>query len=124
MARNVFILEKSPNRTSLRKLSIVKGNYVSEAEKRKPLILTFDEDSLTYSRSDEQFVEIASPDCKKQKPGRKSDPVRDAKIMELHRAGVKQVDIAKEVGMDKSSISRIIKQNKILFDTDEIGPVP
>ena len=60
----------------------------------------------------------------KQKPGRKGDPIRDAKIMELSRAGMKQEEIAKEVGLNKSSVSRIIKQNKIQFNTDEIGPVP
>ncbi len=123
-ARNLSVLEKVPDRYDIRKLTISKANYLSEGEKNIPMILKFHEQSLTYSRSDEILNFKSSSGSEKQKPGRKGDKVRDAKIMRLASEGMKLKDIAEEVGLHKSSVSRIIKQNKIKFNTGELGPEP
>lgn len=121
LSRNVFSLEKPGQMAHLRKLMVIKGNYVSESEKNSPMILAFNEDTLTYSVSDEEISTVIESQ-EKQKPGRKGDPVRNAKIMKLASEGMKQEDIAKEVGLHKSSVCRIIKQNTIKFNTGDLGP--
>lgn len=103
-------------------LSIAKGNYVNREDKKTPLYLDFDDKSLTFSRADgpakpkesDQSAVASSGACRaKGKPGRQRDMHLYDQAIQLFNEGKPQVEIAKTIGMDKSTICKWVKDYKL-----------
>ena len=108
-ARSVLMLSKDQADPSKRKLKIVKGNYVSDEDKRVSYELVFDPDTLTYSRSS-IIVDDASPVVEKQKPGRKTDMEKVQIVLKLKREGLTGAVISKRTGIHAATVSRWLKK--------------
>jgi len=117
-------------------LSIAKGNYVSREDKKTPLYLNFNSDALTFSRAEGPAKppataenDIPSSGCSSAeiKPGRKTDMALYNQTIQLFKEGKRQVEIAKIVGRDKSTISKWIKkyrsEQRPQYDTSLVGDV-
>jgi archaellum biogenesis ATPase FlaH len=116
--RNVLMLTIVNNQ---HQLSIVKGNYVGRADKNNPIYLDFNEATLTFSISDEpakpvetgeSTIASGSKSRQKVKPGRKGNPELKTLAFKLYNEGVPQIEIAKKVGRDKSTVCKWIKEFK------------
>jgi hypothetical protein len=114
--RNVLMLAIANGQ---HQLSIAKGNYINREDKKTPLYLNFDDSTLTFSRADGPAKPIAddqntlasgAASRRKSKPGRKKDMSLYYTAIELHNKGVPQVEIAKRVNRDKSTICNWIKK--------------
>jgi len=119
--RNVLMLSIVNNQHQLR---IVKGNHLGAGDKSKPVYLNFDEEKLTFSVATELAKPIENPFenkdnstasgssnsiKKKNRPGRKSDPKLKSEAIKMYLDKVPQVEIAKRVGRDKSTVCKWIK---------------
>jgi hypothetical protein len=113
-------------------LSIAKGNYVNREDKKIPLYLNFDSNILTFSRADGPVKPIendgsdiaSSREIKVVKrPGRQIDMKLYNQVIQLCKEGKPQVEIAKLLGRDKSTISKWLKDDgkKPLYDTSLVG---
>ena len=100
-------------------LKIVKGNYLTPAEKVKPIYLDFNETTLTFAvtdepkksiEPDENSVSSMSGSRSKGKPGRKRDMNLYNQVIKLYKEGVPQVKIAERLDINKSKICRWIKE--------------
>ena len=121
----------------LRLLQTIKGNYVSEEDKKKATYLKFDPETLTFSTISEpnsikEIKELnksavaSSGDCRaKSIPGRKRDKELWTRAIALYKEGKKQCEIAKELGVCAATISRWITKYKeaTLYDTSRVGDV-
>lgn len=115
-------------------LTIAKGNYVNREDKKLPIYLNFDDNTLTFSKTDgptkpkeiDESDIASSGGCRdKSKPGRKRDPKLWSEAIKLHKEGVPQVEIAQRVGKDKSTICKWLKayEKATTYDTDKVGDV-
>ena len=115
-ARNVLMLSFNGKH----QLSIVKGNYVSREDKEKPIYLNFDEKTLTFSIAKESVIPdevqgnstgTSSSSSSNNRPGRKRaiDLYNQAIKLYDDGKGMSQVEIAKRVGRDKSTVCKWIK---------------
>jgi RecA-family ATPase len=102
-------------------LSIAKGNYVNTEDKKIPLYLNFDNNTLTFSRADGPAKPKETEQCgidstgsseAKGKPGRQKNMALVNKAIQLDKEGKSGVEIAKIIGMHKSTISKWIKEYK------------
>jgi archaellum biogenesis ATPase FlaH len=102
-------------------LSIAKGNYVNTEDKKIPLYLNFDNNTLTFSRADGPAKPKETEQCgidstgsseAKGKPGRQKNMALVNKAIHLDKEGKSGVEIAKIIGMHKSTISKWIKEYK------------
>jgi len=128
-ARSVLNLSKMKGHPELRILNIVKGNYVAEDIKKTPFLMGFNPITLTYhsvpqdSLSDDEFRNSGSDQSSSGnlRPGRKVDPSLFEEAIRLHKEGTSQVEIAKTVGRDKSTISKWIKKHNdsMVYDMDK-----
>ena len=133
--RNVLMLSVVNSQHQLR---IVKGNYVRPEDKAKPIYLKFDQKTLTFSVTAEPADQIGDPFEKKgnsiasgsssrskNRPGRRRDPGLFAEAIRMYNDKVPQVEIAKKVGREKSTICKWIKtyKNKVSFDFSQAGEV-
>jgi predicted DNA-binding protein len=89
---------------------------------------------LTFSKADgpakpkeinENALASGSRSSRESKPGRKKDMKLYYQAIKLHKEGKSQVEIAKEVGRDKSTICKRIKEHeaKTMYDTSLVGDV-
>ena len=108
-ARSVLMLEQPALHSSIRHLSIVKGNYVSEEDKKNIIFLDFDPNTLTYSKTD-MIYQVGKDIPKQTKQGRKRDPELVAKALKLRNDGYTLEEIASVVKKDKSTVSRWFKK--------------
>ena len=99
-------------------LSIAKGNYINREDKKIPLYLNFDNETLTFSKADgpakpnesnESNVASKGVCTIKRKPGRQKDMNLYNRAIQLYLEGKSQVEIAKIVKRDKSTICKWIK---------------
>ena len=102
-ARSVLMLEQPHLHSSIRHLSIVKGNYVSEEDKKNIIFLEFDTHTLTF-RKTKMMHEVGKDIPKQTKQGRKRDHELVALARELHDKGYSYEKIAKAVGRNKSTV--------------------
>jgi len=102
-------------------LSIAKGNYVNREDKKIPLYLNFDEKTLTFSKADgpakplqgdENANGFNDGDRVKGKPGKQINMALYTQAIQLYNEGKSQVEIAKTVGRDKSTICKWVKEFK------------
>jgi|ERR1035437_6154047 hypothetical protein len=102
-------------------LSIAKGNYINREDKKIPLYLNFDVKTLTFSRedgpakpkaSDESIVSSSGGCQSKRKPGKQKDMKLYNQAIQFYKEGISQVEIAKIVKRDKSTICKWIKEHK------------
>lgn len=101
--RAVAFLSKHKTNANLRYFSLVKGNYLPEQFKNESIELLFDENT-TFSRTGNlELIENLSKD---ETINYKTD-----EIINLHKNGLSQVAIAKQLGISQPTVSRIIKQN-------------
>lgn len=129
--RNVLMLSAIGDK---HQLSIAKGNYVSREDKKTPLYLKLDANTLTFSRT-EAPVELPEADFDtsstgsraKCKPGKKRDENLFDRVISLYKEGKSQVEIAALVGRDKSTICKYIKEYNASqgpqYDTSLVGDV-
>ncbi len=103
--RVVIELRKDRKDPSLRHLCIVKGNYLSEEQKRSSYVLKFSE-NMTFSNTGQRV----------QLENLRQNTEQDAKIRqvrELSEQGYTQQQIADKVGFaNKSSVSRLLGKSK------------
>jgi len=105
--------------------NIVKSNCVPKKDRTKPTYLNFDEETLTFSIAAEPAKPVVNTidnkdnsnayglyHNKKNKPGRKKDQKLYAEAINMYNDGVPQVEIAKKVGRDKSTVCKWIKAYK------------
>ena len=102
-------------------LYIVKGNYVSEEDKKNVIFLDFDPRTLTYSKTD-MLYQVGKDIPKQTKQGRKRDPELVAKALRLRNEGFSQEEIAAVVKRHKSTVSRWFKN--LGYDPSSVEPVP
>ncbi|MGA2408432.1 MAG: AAA family ATPase [Bacteroidales bacterium] len=133
-ARQVLMMSRQKD---LRVLQIIKGNYVSEEDKKKTIYLKFDPETLTFSiileptpikiikELNESAVASSGESRAKNKPGRKRDNELWTRAIALYKEGKKQCEIAKELGVCAATISRWITKYKeaTLYDTSRVGEV-
>jgi RecA-family ATPase len=102
-------------------LSIAKSNYVNREDKKIPLYLNFNNETLTFSKadgpakpqeSDESGVASNGESNIKRKPGIQIDMKLYNQAIQLYKEGKSQVEIAKIVNKDKSTICKWIKKSK------------
>lgn len=123
-ARSVFMLSWDIN-TGLRILTIVKSNNISDEKIGKPLYLGNDSDSMTFfvisepnlaidKKTVDSKSDIASfgDSIEKRKPGRQRDMNLYDQAIQLYNEGKPQVEIAKTIGKDKSTICKWVKDFK------------
>jgi hypothetical protein len=129
--RNVLMLSVVNDQ---HQLSIAKGNYVNREDKKNPIYLNFDDKTLTFSKADgpaqpketDESVMASGPgSSRKSRPGRKRNPKLWSEAIKLHKEGVPQVEIAKRVGKDKSTICKWLKayEKATTYDTNKVGDV-
>jgi RecA-family ATPase len=128
-ARNVVTISKNPNNTNYRILSIVKGNYISDDHKKTPIILKFDQPTLTYSIADDSEYRrfaINQPGALPRKKGKPRDEVKYQSFLKMHKERISQKEIAATLKLDKSTVCRWVKEyrNTHGYDTTSVGPVP
>jgi hypothetical protein len=99
-------------------LSIAKGNYINREDKKIPIYLNFNSNTLTFSKADgpakpseSDETAITSSEAK-NKPGKQKDMALYNQAIQLYKEGKPQVEIAKIVGRDKSTVSKWIKEHK------------
>jgi KaiC/GvpD/RAD55 family RecA-like ATPase len=115
-------------------LSIAKGNYLNRKDKKVPLYLNFDPTTLTFSKADgpakpsesDEAVIASSGDSRvKGRPGRQRDKDLYSKAITLFNSGMKQCNIANELGVSTGTISRWVNHNKQLhiYDTSKVDDI-
>ena len=102
-------------------LSIAKGNYISKENKKIPLYLNFDDKTLTFSKADgpakpketcESNLASGGGSRAKRTPGRQKDMKLYNQAIQLFNESKRQVEIARIVGRDKSTVCKWIKDYK------------
>jgi len=115
-------------------LSLVKGNYLSNVDKEKTTYLSFNPSTLTFSTiSDYQVVEeteqgyqaSGSFSSRKSRPGRQKDMTLYNQAIKLYKDDIPQVEIAKIVHRDKSTVCKWLKQfkNRIPYDFSKVDDI-
>lgn len=120
--RNVLYLSV---KGQIRHLKVVKGNYLKNEDKDKITCLEFDNETLTFSQifdyhdyeevdDDEEGLTLSSGfhSRVKNRPGRQKDMKLYKEAVDLFSKGISQVDIAKKVGRDKSTICKWLKYSR------------
>jgi hypothetical protein len=102
-------------------LSIAKSNYINREDKKVPFYLDFDKDTLSFSvaagpakpkESGESDVASSGGSRANIRPGKQKDMGLYNKAIQLYKEGMTQVEIAKIVDRDKSTICKWIKEYK------------
>jgi RecA-family ATPase len=102
-------------------LSIAKGNYVNQEDKKIPLYLNFNNETLTFSRADGPAKPEVIDQCAiasnvdsgvRRKPGKQRDMQLWDRAVRLSEEGKTQVAIAKIIGKHKSTICKWLKDYK------------
>ncbi|MDP3003226.1 MAG: AAA family ATPase [Bacteroidales bacterium] len=115
-------------------LSIAKGNYVNREDKNNPIYLSFDDKTLTFSKADcpakpketnESTRASGSGSSRKGRPGRQKDMKLYNLAIKRFNEKVPQVEIAKEVGRDKSTVCKWLKgyNESKGYDFSKVGEV-
>lgn len=100
--RTVAFLSKHKTISNFRYFSLVKGNYLPEKFKNESIELMFDE-NMTFSRTGNlELTENLSKD--------ESVRYQTDGIINLHKGGLSQGVIAKQLGISQPTVSRILKQ--------------
>jgi len=115
-ARQVLMMSKLNKLFSERVISIIKGNYVSEEDKKKSLLLSFDHDTRTFEKADGNFT---LPEVSKKK-GRQVDMKLVEEALKLKNEGKRLEEIGKILGKNKSTISRWFKNLKYPYDFENV----
>ncbi len=136
-ARQVLMMSRQKD---LRALQIIKGNYVSEEDKKKSIFLKFDPETLTFSIVSETIsikeinetselnksaVASSRGSRTKSKPGRKRDDKLWSKAVTLYKEDKKQCEIAEELNVSTGTISRWINKYResTVYDTSKVGDI-
>ncbi len=131
-ARQVLILSKDNVLGNIRRLVSVKGNYLTEEEKKNTLVMEFDPTTLTYKTIDEKSpVDLTDKNqfgiVSSRRQGRKENAELEemkSKARQLYKEGWTLEKIGKELGRDKSTISRWFSDDKgPQYDTSKVGVV-
>lgn len=101
-----------------RHLCIVKGNYLPAEYKHSSYVLHFS-DNLNYTATSERVPFEQLRECNEELDAQK-ELLRA--IWRLHREGKKQKQIASEVGVSQSSVSRAISKIKDMAEDDDELP--
>jgi RecA-family ATPase len=104
-ARQVIMMSREKNSTSNRQLTIIKGNYVSEEEKKMAMILKFDKGTRTFDQLEERDVRNSSIS-----PYDANREELENNVLKLRALGFSYEEIGNKVNRHKSSISRIIQK--------------
>ena len=115
-------------------LNLVKGNYLSNVDKEKTIYLSFNPSTLTFSTiSDYQVVEVikegyqasSSFSTRNNRPGRQKDMNLYNQAIKLYKEDMPQVEIAKIVGRDKTTVCKWIKEfkNRKPYDFSKVDDV-
>lgn len=121
--RSVIFLSRIKNDPDGRGLHIVKGNYIEDGLKTRSDVLLFEKDSLTFTKIDDTERRWVSG-VEESKPGVKRDPELVARALALKDEGKTLEEIGKEIGRNKSSVSRMLKRKPIKFMVDKSIVVP
>jgi RecA-family ATPase len=118
-ARQVLMMSREKTASSNRQLTITKGNYVSEEEKKKALVLKFFSETRTFENLEERDVSNSTIS-----PFEVIKSELEKEILRLRDQGLSYEDIGRRVHRHKSTISRIIQKYqyniKQPVDADEI----
>lgn len=123
-ARNVIMLSKQPNNPNLKALKIVKGNYVSEEDKKNEILLVFDPVTLLHRVADDETLKEVNETQQKQSDYPKSKKQSKVFLLKqdawkLKEAGNTLEVIGKLLGRDKSTISKWLKTYEPLYDVSK-----
>lgn len=105
--RLVVELRLDRHYTQKRHFCIVKGNYLQRDFKESSFVLEMNE-NFHFSNTGERvpYAELGSHDNSQQKE-------LENNVLELHKSGMKQQEIAEKLGTNQSKVSRIIKKNSV-----------
>ena len=106
--RLVIEIRKDNHNPAYRHLCIVKGNYLSEEYKNESFVLEFDEQMLFHNMHDrvpfENLVQIEPSERRNHKEENMH------RMKQLLEQGYNQTQIAEELGLNKATISRYMKE--------------
>lgn len=106
--RLVMELRRDNQNPAYRHMCIVKGNYLPEYYKNESFLLEFDEQMLFHNKHDripfENLVQVESSDRRNNK----EDNMQQMK--QLMVQGLNQTQMADELGLNKATISRYMKE--------------
>jgi RecA-family ATPase len=105
-ARQVLWLSRGKKTSTERQLTIIKGNYVSDEEKNKSLILNFDAESRTFEYLEEKGIK--NPNISHNES---IDDETKQDIYDLIKAGTKREVIADTLGIHRVTLWRFLKKN-------------
>lgn len=132
-ARQVIMLSHDKNYPNMKIISIVKGNYLSETEKSKQIFLKFDPLTLLCKeyeyeqpvQSSQSNIASGSFSSRNNRPGRQKDMKLFNQAIKLDSEGMTQVEIAKIVQRDKSTVCKWLKEfkNRKPYDFSKVDDV-
>lgn len=102
--RTVVMLSKDKVLQGKRYFSIVKGNYLRESNKKEAIQLAFDQYQLFTPTGNTILQEDLVCDENKK--------LQREKTLELHEKGLKQKEIADQLGISQPQVSRIISDSR------------
>lgn len=108
--RVVFELRRDKYDSSLRHLCIVKGNYLRDDYKSSSFVLKFSE-NMTFTNTGERvpFEKLKQDEEKDTRKEKKREQLKE-EAKELKAQGLTLQVIAMKLGVNKSTISRILKE--------------
>jgi len=106
--RLVMELRKDQFNPDYRHLCVVKGNYLPEEFKNESFLLEFDENMLFHNRHERiPFEDLVQYDSSERKYNKEENLT---KAKELLEQGFNQSQIAEELGVNKGTVSRYMKE--------------
>jgi len=102
--RLVMLLRRDPHYIHKRHLCIVKGNHLADEHKTESYVIQWDEHRI-YTMTDERvpFYELSTDD----RTEKKEEMIK--KVREMAGQDMKQVNIAKELGISQGTVSNYLK---------------
>jgi RecA-family ATPase len=106
--RLVMELRKDQFNPDYRHLCVVKGNYLPEEFKNESFLLEFDENMLFHNRHERiPFEELVQYDSSERKYNKEENLTKTKELLEQ---GFNQSQIAEELGVNKGTVSRYMKE--------------
>jgi RecA-family ATPase len=106
--RLVMELRRDQFNPDYRHLCVVKGNYLSEEYKNESYLLEFDDHMLFHNRHERiPFENLVQHDTSERKNGKEENLTKTKELLEQ---GFNQSQIAEELGVNKATICRYMKE--------------
>lgn len=127
--RQVINLAKSPSDPNIKYLKITKGNYVSEENKKKIMVLKFDPKTLLHEVANEEIIKEEQTAIEMQPKLKPTSGIRTKTELLMQQAYKMSIEenlsieeIGVKLGKSKDSIYRYLKDYKALYDNSRILP--